>query len=267
MPTGYRWTFAVVALLLAGVLAGCSTDDEPVLLANSGTTGSTQTGETTATEAEGNTADLGAGYTVVAEAAVSRITARSGPDPDADIIAEFANPTPVGGPLVFRAVDGTLDDPEGAGRWMEVDLPVQPNGTRGWIDRDEVTLSNNPYRVEISRSDFTLQVYELGNLWLETTVGIGTGDTPTPVGDFYLKELLAPPDPTGPYGPYAFGLSGYSETLENFGGADTAVIGLHGTNQPEALGTNVSSGCIRLDNAIIEQLAQTLPLGTPVLIS
>jgi lipoprotein-anchoring transpeptidase ErfK/SrfK len=97
-------------------------------------------------------------------------------------------------------------------------------------------------------------------------VAIGTGATPTPLGRFYIIELLQPPDPTGPYGPFAFGLSGFSETLTSFAGGD-GVIGIHGTNDPVALGTDVSHGCIRMANDVIETLAGVIPLGTPVAIS
>ncbi|MEL6983243.1 MAG: L,D-transpeptidase, partial [Actinomycetota bacterium] len=177
-------------------------------------------------------------------------------------VAALTHPTPVGSPLVFLAID-TSSTPG----WLQVQLPVEPNGTTGWVRRDEVTLSENPYRIEIERSSHRLQVFHLGQPWLTAAIAVGTGDTPTPVGEFYLLELLAPPDPTGPYGPYAFGLSGFSEVLDSFGGADTAIIGLHGTDQPDAIGTDVSFGCIRLANDVMEQLATTLPLGTPVRIT
>jgi len=43
-------------------------------------------------------------------------------------------------------------------------------------------------------------------------------------------------------------------------------LGLHGTNDPAALGKNVSKGCIRVSNRVIRKLAGRLPLGTPVVI-
>jgi lipoprotein-anchoring transpeptidase ErfK/SrfK len=55
------------------------------------------------------------------------------------------------------------------------------------------------------------------------------------------------------YGPYAFGLSGFSEVLTSFNGGQ-GQLGLHGTNQPDKIGTRVSSGCIRLRNEDIEAL-------------
>ena len=42
------------------------------------------------------------------------------------------------------------------------------------------------------------------------------------------------------------------------------VIGIHGTNQPQLLGQDVSHGCIRLSNDAIIRLAGTVPTGTPV---
>ncbi len=222
----------------------------------SSTSGPTSTADDGSAPPAGST---GARSSVVAQAVVPQIVARVEPSDDAAPVASLAHPTAVGSPLVFLAVEGSA--PVG---WLQVRLPVQPNGTTGWVRRDEVTLFENPYRIEIDRAEHRLQVFHLGEPWLETSIAVGTGSTPTPVGDFYLLELLAPPDPTGPYGPYAFGLSGFSEVLDSFGGADTAIIGLHGTDQPEALGTDVSFGCIRLANEVMEQLATTLPLGTPV---
>jgi lipoprotein-anchoring transpeptidase ErfK/SrfK len=45
---------------------------------------------------------------------------------------------------------------------------------------------------------------------------------------------------------------------------DGGVIGLHGTNQPELLGQDVSHGCIRVANDVITEMVSYLPLGTPV---
>ena len=44
------------------------------------------------------------------------------------------------------------------------------------------------------------------------------------------------------------------------------MIGIHGTNEPDKVGTDVSSGCIRLNNEDIERMVEEigLPLGTPV---
>jgi hypothetical protein len=41
---------------------------------------------------------------------------------------------------------------------------------------------------------------------------------------------------------------------------------LHGTDQPNSIGTSVSHGCVRLRNEDIETLYQMVPVGTPVYI-
>lgn len=209
--------------------------------------------------------DVPASVTVVGTATVPKLTARAEPNDGAKAVASLTNPIQSGTPLVVQVVPGSAGSPDG--EWLEVQLPVEPNGTTGWVRKSEVQLSSTPYRIYVDRASYSLQVYDQGQLWIDTTIAVGTGDTPTPVGDFYLLELLKPPNPKGDYGPYAFGLSGFSEVLDGFAGADTAVIGIHGTNDPSALGTDVSHGCIRVDNSVITEMATTVPLGTPVRIT
>jgi len=143
---------------------------------------------------------------------------------------------------------------------------VRPNGTTAWIAAGTVTLSRNRFRIEVDVSDHRLVVWDSDQVVVDTPVGIGTGSTPTPIGSFYLIELLAPADPGGIYGPYAFGLSGYSETLASFNGGE-GVIGIHGTDDPTSIGRDSSHGCIRVPNETIAHMASILPLGTPVVIA
>lgn len=189
------------------------------------------------------------------------IVAYEGPDESSAERVELSNPNAVGGPLVFQLVAQQSED----GPWVEVLLPIRPNGITGWVKREELELSTNPFRIEIDIDEHRLRVLRRNQPWLDTSVAIGTGETPTPVGRFYITELLRPPTDDGPYGPFAFGLSGFSETLTNYAGGE-GVIGIHGTDEPESIGTDVSHGCIRLTNDQIERLAGVLPLGTPVLI-
>jgi lipoprotein-anchoring transpeptidase ErfK/SrfK len=150
--------------------------------------------------------------------------------------------------------------------WLQVLLPVRPNGTTGWIHAGDVVLSNDPYTVVVRLSRHQITVTNKRRVILQVPVGIGKRDTPTPGGGYYLTQLFSPPDPNGPYGPYAYSLSGYSNVLTTFQGGD-AIIGLHGTNRPDLLGHDVSSGCIRMSNDAITKLAHLLPLGTPVAIT
>lgn len=198
--------------------------------------------------------------TIVAHAVAPVVIAYGEPDSGSEIIAEFENPTDRGGPLVFAGRGRPTDG------WLEVLLPIRPNGTTGWIRVADVELSINPYRIEVDASRYSLTIYRYGREQMRTTVAIGNGDTPTPIGEFFLIELLRPSNPNGAYGPYAYGLSGYSETLDTFNGGN-GVIGIHGTNQPDKLGQDVSHGCIRVANPTIAEMTEFLPLGTPVKIT
>ncbi|MDQ3306353.1 MAG: L,D-transpeptidase [Actinomycetota bacterium] len=195
--------------------------------------------------------------TVVAEANGPAVEVFDAPDAPAPRLS-LSNPTDNGGPRVFLVK-------ERRGGWLNVALPVRPNGSTGWVREGDVTLSSTPYRVTVDLAGHQITVWEGDQVIVDEPVGVGKKDAPTPGGDYYLAELLQPPDPTTVYGPYAFGLSGFSDVFTNFAGGE-GVIGIHGNNDPSTLGTDVSSGCIRMSNDGITRLAQLLPLGTPVTI-
>ncbi len=163
-------------------------------------------------------------------------------------------------PIVFLVKSET----EGADR-VEVYLPVRPNGSSGWVNASDIVLTEVPYRIEVAISEHRLRVFNLDDVIMDEPVGVGTADRPTPGGIYYLKELLVPPGDNNVYGTYAYGLSGFSNVLQSFNGG-AGVIGLHGTNDPSSIGGDVSSGCIRMQNDVIDRLVNeiNLPLGTPV---
>jgi hypothetical protein len=213
------------------------------------------------------------------EAHTSASTATTAPAAPEHLVAEsrtplldvFAGPSGVSDRMTLDVADQTsgrlvfLVKEDRGGDRIEVHLPVRPNGTTGWVRRDEVDLSSHGFSVEVSLGAHRLVVRNGDEVVFDAPIGVGTEDTPTPGGVFYIKELLAPPSPNGPYGPYAYGLSGYSNVLDDFAGGD-GVIGIHGTDDPSTIGRDVSHGCIRLRNSDIERLVHDvgLPLGTPV---
>jgi lipoprotein-anchoring transpeptidase ErfK/SrfK len=176
--------------------------------------------------------------------------------PDGAVTETLTNPQPTGAPLVFL-VAATK------GSWLQVHLAQRPNGSTGWIKADAVTLSNLDYSLTVSTEQRTLELSKNGTMVKTFSVATGTGGTPTPHGSFYLTELLAPTN--SGYGPYAFGLSAFSDALTSFGGGP-GQIGLHGTDDAASIGTAASHGCIRLSNPDITELAGLLPLGTPITI-
>lgn len=169
---------------------------------------------------------------------------------------EYSNPTYFRNPLVFHVI-------EKQGDWLKVLIPVRPNHTVGWVRASEVTLSTTEFRLQLDLSRFHLTVFKGAEVFLETDVVIGRDNTPTPIGRFYLLEKIKQKDPNGVYGTWILATNGYSETLDTFNGG-LPVIALHGTNQPELIGTQASNGCVRMPNEIADRLAEAIPAGTPI---
>ncbi len=166
------------------------------------------------------------------------------------------NPDTYGQPLTFLVLDQT-------DAWVKVALPVRPNGSSGWVKLEQVSLKQTPYRLDVALKEHELRLFKDGELQQTYPIGVGKNETPTPGGTYYLRVLIKTTQPAGAYGPYAYGLNGFSQVLTDFAGGD-GVIGLHGTNDPSSIGKDVSHGCIRLKNEDITALAKILPLGTPV---
>lgn len=168
---------------------------------------------------------------------------------------EFDNPTVFDNPLSFLVT-------EMRGDWAKVVLPVRPNHTEGWVSLNDVTLGEHDYRVELRLAEHRLTVYRGDEMLADTPVVVGKEATHTPTGRFFVTDKLER-DPDGFYGPFILALNGYSEQLDIFDDG-VPVIAMHGTNQPQKLGTSASNGCIRMPNEVITQLNAELPLGTPV---
>jgi lipoprotein-anchoring transpeptidase ErfK/SrfK len=165
-----------------------------------------------------------------------------------------------------------LVEAQRADGWVQVLLPVRPNGSSGWVHASDVTITPNIYKINISLSAHTIKVTRGDAVIYTGPVAVGATDpplpdvgkpSPTPTGEYYLRVLIQAPDPTTVYGPYAYGLSSHSDALDTFGGGD-GEIGIHGNNDASVLGTSITHGCVRMDNAAITMLTKQLPLGTPV---
>jgi len=171
----------------------------------------------------------------------------------------FDNPIASHGPLVFL-----LDSFESLD-WYRVLLPVRPNGSFGWVSASEVMLTRHNYRLLVELDAFRISLFDHERLAFTTEIGVARANAPTPQGIYYTTELLDPIVPNSVYGTYAYGLSGYSDTFTEFNGGP-GQLGIHGTNDPGTIGTNVSSGCIRLRNDDIAVLVEEigLPVGVPV---
>jgi lipoprotein-anchoring transpeptidase ErfK/SrfK len=252
---------AVVALLAAVLaLAGCG-GPEPAAPAPLDPSAGPPA-PTTTTVRRAGVVRLGDAPAYVALAAKD-VTVRSRPS-GGDIIAVFPQELPWGSPTPFLISEARRT---AAGEtWLKVLLPRRPNGSSGWVPRDQVRVRPVSHEVVVDLSSRTASLLEDRRKVRSFRVGVGTSGTPTPTGRFYVTVKLRPPQiSAAAYGAWALGLSGYSEVHQTFGTGD-GQIALHGTYKPWLLGQPVSNGCVRMDNDTISLLAETLPLGTPVTI-
>ena len=242
---------AVVSLLLLG--AACSSDETPDL---------SLPDDVTATDADTDNSEeasdplLGETYHV-AQAATDPLVVRSAAQSSADELATLSAAEQTSGLVICLVV-------QQVGDWVEVELPTGSGERTGWVARDDVAISRHRFRLVVSRSEHTLTLYTGEVVALTAPVGIGP-DAP-PAGEHrFITELVRPPDPVGPYGPYAYGLSGSHNQLANFT-EGRGVVGLHGTGDASGLGGQVPIGSIAMGSDIVTRLADTigLPLGTPV---
>ena len=137
------------------------------------------------------------------------------------------------------------------GDHLEVALPVRPNGTVGFVRRQDVVLSTHRARVIVDLSGRRVTAWEDGELVADGAIALGAEGTPSPAGEFYINEIQRQDDPDTLFGEWILGTLGFSETLGLVFGGDPAVA-LHGTNDPSVLGTAVSLGCIRMHNDVVE---------------
>ncbi|MEZ5245059.1 MAG: L,D-transpeptidase [Acidimicrobiales bacterium] len=257
---------ATLVVLVALVVSGCGADRaDPVALAASTTTTSapattTVAAPTTTSTTTTTTVPVDPYETFVANIVAEVETLAAFVEPDGEPARfEFAitNPTFFGNPLALMITDRSDD-----GRWLKVQIPVRPNGTEAWIRADDADITSHRFRAQVDLTERAVTVWDGAEVVVETTAVIGKSTTPTPLGSFFVNDFVEKWEGSA-YGPHILSLSGFSEALETFGGG-IPVIAIHGTNQPELMGGAHSNGCIRIPNEVIEVLADTVPVGTPV---
>jgi lipoprotein-anchoring transpeptidase ErfK/SrfK len=144
--------------------------------------------------------------------------------------------------------------------WYQVELPVKPNGSTGWIQASSVSTRTVTYFIRVHQSQFKLDLYNNGALQQSFKVAVGAQSTPTPNGNFFV---WATQDwNSAPYAVGIFALSGFSPVLDNWPGGGRT--GIHGWQDTSILGTPASHGCVRMGPADFAKLMHTVPLGTPV---
>jgi lipoprotein-anchoring transpeptidase ErfK/SrfK len=199
--------------------------------------------------------------TFVARSRTPWLTVWPGPSVDSGKHESFSTRNPVGQTLEFLVARATRDDH--GDPWLRIYLPVRPNGTAAWVRMGAVTVRRIQQRIVVDLSEKSLRYYRDGHLQHDFSVGIGRPETPTAVGTFFVWAQVPQASPSGPYGVFALGLSGFSPVLLDWPGGGRMAI--HGTTNPGDLGQMVSHGCVRVYNDDMVDLRR-VPLGTPVVI-
>ena len=148
------------------------------------------------------------------------------------------------------------------GEWLQVALPVRPNGSTGWIKVGEVELSALPYRIVVERCAHRMTVYKDGQVVMREAVAVGKSQTPTPVVETFV-DYVYPYSMRSGYGPWLISVAAFSEVLQDFAGG-RGQIALHGTSATWSLGRDASHGCVRMRPEASTQLAKMVKPGTPV---
>jgi lipoprotein-anchoring transpeptidase ErfK/SrfK len=166
-------------------------------------------------------------------------------------------------PLRLLVTRDALDDD--GDLWLRVQLPIWPNGQQGWVAASEVDVSKAKGRIVVDLSKGQLIRHRGGNVVTRLPVAIGKPSTPTPTGRFVVWARVNTGTPSGPYGSYILGLSGFSESIDPANWPGDPRLAIHGTDDPTDAGQAISSGCIRVLNGLLRQI-KDVPMGTPVLI-
>jgi len=122
-----------------------------------------------------------------------------------------------------------------------------------------IKVINGPFHAKVYRSTFTMDLYLQETFVRSFRVGLGKEETETPTGLWRVKsdgKLIKPPwpdpvtgkmyypeDPDYPLGSRWIGLEGIKGNAKGRTG-----FGIHGTKDPEQIGTTGSRGCIRMHN-------------------
>jgi lipoprotein-anchoring transpeptidase ErfK/SrfK len=198
------------------------------------------------------------GFLLVRPASAKGIVVRS--RPRGRVVARLGARTEFGSPTTLAVV-------RTRGRWLGVVTTHLPNGRLGWVDPEETRLRTSRTRVSVTvdLSTRRLVVRRGDRILRRARVAVGRPSTPTPIGRFAVTDKLSGPRYSAAYGCCILALSAHQPNLPSgWPGGDR--IAVHGTNDPDSIGTAASAGCPRAGEADMRYLMRTVPLGAPVVV-
>lgn len=129
----------------------------------------------------------------------------------------------------------------------------------------KLSIWTGPFSIEVDKSDNTLMLKTGKEVVKVYSVSTGKNNS-SPVGTFTIKDRFI--DPVW----FHKGEVVPAADPKNFLGTrwlgfDLPKYGIHGTIEPERIGEQVSSGCIRMRNEDVQELYDLVPNGTKVTIA
>lgn len=137
-------------------------------------------------------------------------------------------------------------------------------------------IIKGPFHARVSKSEYRMDLFlrdaEGAEIYVTSfVVGLGESDS-TPLGKWLIEpgrkvqnpnwsnprtgEYYNADDPNNPIGEYWLALKGLDPSNETIKG-----YGIHGTNEPESIGRQMSMGCVRMRDADIELVYKMLQDG------
>ena len=145
----------------------------------------------------------------------------------------------------------------------------------------KTTTGPHDYSVHIVKSSHQLSLLDRGQVVATWSCAIGkgglgqkvkSGDNMTPTGTFTVDEIDDASYWTHDFGDgkgdikHAYGDWFISLDTKQLSKGKWDGIGIHGTHDPNSIGTNASEGCVRLNNENLNKLKKYVKVGTKVTI-
>lgn len=165
----------------------------------------------------------------------------------------------------YKVVKGDTYAKIAARRKISQEWLQRVNDNKLLVENKTIRIPKEGYVLVVDKKARKL-FWKRGKETLKTyPVSVGKQETQTPEGEFRVKEKIKNPVW------YRMNQVFPPESPKNLLGTrwlglDQKGYGIHGTRNPNSIGSAASHGCIRMYNHDVEELFSWVPIGTPVII-
>jgi hypothetical protein len=128
---------------------------------------------------------------------------------------------------------------------------------------------SKPIHLVLRLEERRVYVYRGEEILASYPVAIGRDDTPTPLGEFTVFQMIENPVWQSPW-TGEIRTPGANSALGlrwiGFVRLSNGIVGFHGTPTVSSIGQAASNGCVRMRNEDVLELFEQVQLGTPVLV-